>query len=268
MASRPVMLLGNLASIILSAAAILQALSWTIAGAVIIAVLSITTLVPTRLGARTSPAHSISKKTHSVITEPRTGKDKTQEKQSPKQPRQSLREDLSRVSPQSKTESQTPPPKIDGPKVIPTSASPTKQTITKPSSLKPEVKLTPVGTSAGISTTIKTVLPKLDPNTRIITKGDYSTYDLDLSQKTEVTCDVTATGPVNVYILDTDNLNSLDLGEEFWSEGGEEGVQKTTLRFVAPQNGKWFLVVENTGDTEVSAKAIVHKSISRTARAN
>ena len=262
------MLLGNLASIILSAAAILQALSWTIAGAVIIAVLSITTLAPTRLGARTSPAHSISKKTHSVTTEPRTVKEKTQEKQSAKQPRQSLRDELSRVSPQSKTESLTLSPKIDGPKLIPTSVSPAKQTTTKPSSLKPEVKLTPVGTSPSVATTIKTPPPKLDPNTRMITKGDYSTYDLELSQKTEVTCEVTATGPVNVYILDTDNLNSLDLGEEFWSEGGEEGVQKATLRFVAPQSGKWFLVIENTGDKEVSAKAIIHKSVSKPTKPN
>ena len=134
--------------------------------------------------------------------------------------------------------------------------------------MKPEAKLTPVGTSAGIPTTVKTVPPKLDPNTRIITKGDYSTYDLELSQKTEITCEVTATGPVNVYILDTDNLNSLDLGEEFWSEGGEEGVQKATLRFVAPQSGKWFLVIENTGDKEVSAKAIIRKTASKPTRPN
>lgn len=262
------MLLGNLASIILSAAAILQALSWTIAGAVIIAVLSITMLAPTRLGSRTNPAHPASKKTHLSITEPRITRDKTQERQSAKQPRQTLREEFSRVSPQSRTESQGQPPKIDGPKIIPTSVSPAKQTITKPINLKPEVKLTPVGTSPSVATAIKTPPQKLDPNTRIITKGDYSTYDLELSQKTEVTCEVTATGPVNVYILDTDNLNSLDLGEEFWSEGGEEGVQKATLRFVAPQSGKWFLVVENTGDKEVSAKAITHKSVSKPTKPN
>src|SRR5256885_8335136 len=72
-------------------------------------------------------------------------------------------------------------------------------------------------------------------------------------------CDVTANGRVNFYLLDDDNLTSLDLGEEFWSETGEEDTEKATLEFKAPQNGKWFLVVENTETREVSATANIRK---------
>jgi len=54
LASKPVMLLGNLTSMLLTIVALLQALSWTIAGILILATLSITTLLPlgnTALGA-------------------------------------------------------------------------------------------------------------------------------------------------------------------------------------------------------------------------
>ena len=46
LASKPIMLLGNLTSILLTVVALLQALSWTIAGLLILTTLSITTLLP------------------------------------------------------------------------------------------------------------------------------------------------------------------------------------------------------------------------------
>jgi len=107
-------------------------------------------------------------------------------------------------------------------------------------------------------------MPKMDPNTRVIAKGEYATFEVELDQRAEVTCEVTAGAPVNVYLMDADNLNSLDLGEEFWSETGEEGVEKATLHFVAPQKGKWFLVVENTDNKEASARANIKKSTPKT----
>lgn len=79
-----------------------------------------------------------------------------------------------------------------------------------------------------------------------------------------MTCEVTASAPVNVYILNDENLTGLDLGEEFWSETGEEGVSKASLSFVAPENGKWYLVVENTDNKEVSATINVRKNPSKT----
>jgi hypothetical protein len=75
---------------------------------------------------------------------------------------------------------------------------------------------------------------------------------------------VTANGRVNFYLLDEDNLTSLDLGEEFWSETGEEDTEKTTLEFKPAQSGKWFLVVENTETRDVSATVNVGKTPPKT----
>ena len=48
--------------------------------------------------------------------------------------------------------------------------------------------------------------------------------------------------------------------EEFWSEAGEEDIEKATLEFKAPENGKWFLVVENIDNKEVSATANIRQT--------
>jgi hypothetical protein len=71
--------------------------------------------------------------------------------------------------------------------------------------------------------------------------------------------EVTATGLVNVYLLDGDNLDNLDEGEEFWSETGEESVENAKIEFTAPSKGTWFFVVENADDRPVSATVKIQK---------
>jgi len=274
LASRPVMLLGNIASIVITIAGILQAVSWTIAGATIIAILSIATLAPSKLGSGTAASRSTAKKTHSMAIETKTGRERAQEKpgsrshQTPAKPEQRLspKDELARAAPQTRPDFQKAmAPKITPPKTIPASVSPTKPSPSKTSPVKQDtLRPAPVGTGATVVGPSKPTPPRIDPNTRIIAKGDYATYDVELSQRAEVTCEVTANAPVNVYLMDKDNLDSLDLGEEFWSETGEEGVQNATLHFVAPQSGKWFLVVENADNKEVSAVANIRKSPAKT----
>src|SRR5215813_4814728 len=79
MTSKPVLLLGNLVSIIVTIAGIFQALSWTIAGAIILAILSITTLVPSR-NATTSRSPGRKTAGHSSV-EAKPFRDKMPEKQ-------------------------------------------------------------------------------------------------------------------------------------------------------------------------------------------
>ncbi|HYY92671.1 MAG TPA: hypothetical protein VE955_11855 [Candidatus Dormibacteraeota bacterium] len=253
MASRPVMVLGNLASIALAIAGILQAVSWTIAGAMILAILSITTLTPTRLSSGTGTSRSAAKKTvHSTSAETKPVQVKIQQ---PVRSSSQTRSDFQKAM----------TPKITPPKTVPTSVTPAKPGQTRPGGPKQEaIRPVPVGPTPTAATTVKPSPPKLDPNTRIVAKGDYATYDVELGQRMEVTCEVNATAPVNVYLMDADNLNSLDLGEEFWSESGEEGVMSASLHFVAPQNGKWFLVIENLDNREVQATANIRKSLAKT----
>jgi hypothetical protein len=269
------MLLGNIASIVVTIAGILQALSWTIAGATILAILSISTLAPASRGSRTSTGRSIAKKTgHSSTMEPRVVREKIQEKQASRSHQiptrssqsQPIRDEVARVAPQSRADSpRLVPPKITTPKTIPLNVSPAKPIPLKSGSLKQEsLKPASVPASSTVVATGRPTQPRLDPNARTIPKGDFAKYDVDLNYRGEVTCEVTASGPVNVYLMDSENLNSLDLGEEFWSETGEERVQKATLHFIAPQSGKWYLIVENSDNKEVSATANIRKTSPRT----
>jgi hypothetical protein len=262
------MLLGNLASIALAIAGILQALSWTIAGAMILAILSITTLAPTKSSTGTGTGRSTSKKMgHPAAAETKSPYEKGPQKQTATRlERQSPRDEPPRSPSLTKSEFQKAmTPRITPPKNVPTSFSPAKPNPSKPGTPKEEaIRPIPVGRAPPVLGTVKPALPRMDPNTRLIAQGDYATFDVELSQRAEVTCEVKASAPVNIYLMDADNLNSLDLGEEFWSEAGEEVVQTASLHFVAPQSGKWFLVVENTDNKEVTATAIIRKAPAKT----
>ena len=272
MASKPVMLLGNLASILLTIVALLQALSWTIAGLLILATLSITTLLP--LGNPVSGTdRSQTKKpaNHLGPAESKYSRERTQDKQTARPNQVPARPEL---KPLPKHESSKSPsqlksdfqkamiPKITPPKTIPGAISPAKSIPAKPNTPN-QAMLKPIPPKAASSILSPPTPVPLEPELgkpTVIEKGDYVSFDLQLDQGKSITCDVTASGRVNFYILDDDNLTSLDLGEEFWSETGEEDIEKATLEFKAPLNGKWFLVVENTETREVSATANIRKT--------
>jgi len=265
------MLLGNLASILLTVVALLQALSWTIAGLLILATLSITTLLP--LGNTAGgPRGSQNKKSanHLGLPESKYPRERAQDKQTTKPhqvPANPEQKPLSKHEP-SKSPSQLKSdfqramiPKIIPPKTIPGVVSPAKSIPEKPNAPNQALlKPIPPKTTPAILIQPKPVPsePELG-NLTTIEKGDYVSFDVQLDQGKSITCDVTANGRVNFYLLDEDNLTSLDLGEEFWSETGEEDTEKATLEFKAPQNGKWFLVVENTEARDVSATVNVRK---------
>src|SRR2546426_3466196 len=276
LASKPVMLLGNLTSILLTIVALLQALSWTIAGILILATLSIATLLP--LGNTPGGAgRSQSKKpaNHLALPESKYPRERIQEKQAARphqlpvrpEPKPVPRHEPSKSPAQLKSDFQrTMIPKVTPPKSIPGAVSPAKSIPIKTNSLNQGMlKPIPPKTTPPILSSPKPVPtePELGKST-IIEKGDYVSYDVQLDQGKAITCEVIANGRVNFYLLDEDNLTSLDLGEEFWSETGEEDSEKAMLDFKAPQNGKWFLVVENTETREVSATVNIRKTSQKT----
>jgi len=156
------------------------------------------------------------------------------------------------------------------PKITPTKAIPAVVSPAKPVPMKPNapnqgmLKPIPPKTAPAILSLPKPVPmePELGKPT-IVARGDYVSYDVQLEQGKSITCEVSANGRVNFYLLDDDNLTSLDLGEEFWSETGEEDIERATLEFRAPQTGKWLLVVENTETRDVSATVNVRKTPSK-----
>jgi hypothetical protein len=241
MSARPLLLLGNMAAIIVTVAAFFQALSWPIAGVLILVSLVLplfANLSPTRAALTShhgpnipatthhsqsdtkNPQHRPPEKHPSTVHQASTG---TDQRQSPKpEPVRSL----GPTAGPKLTASTIAAPKVGGPILTPTAILPVRQG------------------------------PNFNPT---ISKGDYVEYDIDLDGGEDFSGEVTATGLVNVYLLDEDNLDNLDEGEEFWSEIGEESVESSSLEFTAPSKGKWFLVVENADDRAVSATVKIQK---------
>jgi hypothetical protein len=238
MGSRPMLLLGNMVAIVVTIVAFVQAISWSVAGVLILVSLVLPLLASISPPRRPMTSHLLST-THHSQTEAKIPQHRTAEKHSP--PSHSSSPGID----------QRTPPKPDparnlGPKASPKLIAPT---ISAPKPGLPKVAPPP-----------RPPPVKLGPNFNpTIAKGDYTEYDVELDAGKDFSGEVTATGLVNVYLLDEDNLDNLDQGEEFWSETGEESVEKATLEFTATSKGKWFFVVENADDRAISATVRIQK---------
>jgi hypothetical protein len=242
MSSRPLLLLGNMVAIVVTIVAFVQAISWPVAGVLILVSLVLPLLAnisPPR-GPMTSHVSSkVPATTHHSQAEAKIQQHRPAEKHPPPNHLSSARIDQ-RTSPKPE------PARALGPKASPKLTAPTIDT---PKPALPKVAPVP-----------RPLPVKQGPNfTPTIAKGDYAEYDVELDAEKNFSGEVTATGFVNVYLLDEDNLDNLDQGEEFWSETGEEGVEQATLEFTAPMKGKWFFVVENADDRAVSATVKMQK---------
>ncbi len=241
MGSRPLLLIGNIVAIVVTIVAFVQAISWPVAGVLILVslVLPLLANISPRGPMTSHLSPKIPATAHHSQTEAKIPQHRTAEKHSPPSHSSSTRNDQG-------TPPEPEPARTLGPKAGPKLTAPT---ISTPRLGLPKVALPP-----------RPPAVKLGPNFNpTIAKGDYAEYDVELDAGKDFSGEITATGLVNVYLLDEDNLDNLDQGEEFWSETGEEGVETATLDFTAPSNGKWFFVVENADDRAVSVTVKIQK---------
>jgi len=241
MPSKPLLLIGNMIAIAATIATFLQALSWSIAGMIILVSLIIPLLININPPGGAMQSHNSSKtmSTNHPSNETKTLPNKQSEK------RVSLQHpSLAKVEPRSlaKPEQVRIVPPKPGAKL---SASTVLAPTMGPPKTPAQLQLPPLKQG-----------PNFNPT---IAKGDYAEYEIQLDAKTDFSGEVTADGLVNVYVLDEDNLDNLDQGEEFWSETGEEAVESAKLEFTPTSKGTWFFVVENADDQPVAVTVKIHK---------
>ncbi len=247
MGSRLLLLLGNMVAIVVTIVAFVQAISWPIAGVLILVSLVLPLLAnlsPPKGSMTSHPSSKIPAITHHSQTEAKIPQHQPAEKHPPLSHTSSTRIDQ-------RTPPKPEPARTLGPRVGPKL---TASMITAPMLGEPKVLPAP-------RPPVVKQCPNFNPT---IAKGDYTEYDVELDAGKDFSGEVTATGLVNVYLLDEDNLDNLDQGEEFWSETGEEGVENATLEFTAPSEGKWYFVVENADDRAVSATVKIQKGTAST----
>lgn len=228
MPSRPFLVLGNIAAITVTIAAFLQALAWTYAGILILVflVLPLLTILAPKGSLPIHPSSKTMPTSHHTQTLTRPPQHPTEKHSSQK------------LEPK-------PAPRSQAAVVIEPNTVP-RTTPTATSNQQTPPRSVPVRTG-----------PNYNPT---IAKGDYVEYDVELEKEMDFTGEVTADGLINTYLLDGENLDNLDEGEEFWSETGEEEVESASLEFTAPTKGKWFFVVENADEQPVTVTVKLHKS--------
>ena len=242
MSSRPLLLLGNIAAIIVTVSAFFQALSWPVAGVLIIVSLVLPLLANISLPRGSMTSH-LGSKIPATLHHSQTGAKIPQHRPSDKHT------PPNHLSSTTIDQKALPRPESVWALGLNASSNFTGPTITAPK----------IGVS-NVPSTPRLPAMKQGPNFNpTIAKGDYTEYDVELDAGKDLSGEVKTTGLVNVYLLDEDNLDNLDQGEEFWSETGEESVENAKLEFTAPSKGKWFFVVENADDRAVSATVNLQK---------
>jgi len=92
----------------------------------------------------------------------------------------------------------------------------------------------------------------------IIGEDEHIVYPIQLKEGETLRGEVSADGPVNVFLVTRRNLTKFENEEDFWYEDGDEKVARTTIDFKAPRDGEWFLVVDNAGEESVKADIKAH----------
>ena len=238
MASRHLLIFGNIVAITVTIAAFAQALSWTIAGVLVLVSLFLPLIVNFVPRAKLAP--HIGSKVPNASHHPNI--EMKPEHKSAEKHTLSGRQSVAKTEPRNypKQQAMKPVPQYGSEPFVPlTGASPVSPTGTTSLRLPP--------TKQGIN---------FNPT---IVRDDYMEYGIELDPGKDFFGEVEADGLVNVYLLDEENMDNLDEGEEFWSETGEECVETARLEFTAPSKGKWFFVVENADDRSITATVKLQK---------
>jgi len=193
---------------------VLSLLPWILAGLLILLAVVLASL----------PSRPVNRREHEVSTPVRSKSSKL------------VKEKHLEKSKAPKKKPATPPPRQESPPTIhPPTIHPHTQSSTKspPRTLKDEKE-------GEAPTTIRA--------------GDYVSFEVELEEGEEMLAELSASGKLNLYLMDDENLDKLDQGEDFWYEAGSEEVQNTKLKFKPEEGGTWLLVAENDGERDVTAR--------------
>ncbi len=85
---------------------------------------------------------------------------------------------------------------------------------------------------------------------KIIKAKDYNYYSYDIHEDELLIGTIFSDVTINVYMLDTRNLRYYEDGKEFSGEIEKEYVKKTSIDFVCPKTGKWYLLIDNYNEND------------------
>jgi len=95
----------------------------------------------------------------------------------------------------------------------------------------------------------------LRKETIVVSPSDGYSYEFDLIRGEHLRGEITSTSPIDVLFVDEPCFDKWSNGRKYFEpEYSNDSVLETTIDYVVPQKGKWFVIIENNGRKTATVK--------------
>jgi hypothetical protein len=88
-------------------------------------------------------------------------------------------------------------------------------------------------------------------------------YEFDLIRGDHVKAEIQSTSPIDIFFADEVNDDKWNRAVAFEYVDSNESVLETTIDYVAPKKGKWYVIIENNGEKPAIIKIQFYQEKSR-----
>jgi hypothetical protein len=93
--------------------------------------------------------------------------------------------------------------------------------------------------------------------TKVIRSSEYEYYPVTLTKKDKMFGTVVSDLPIDIYIMEFEEIDDWDRGKDFTVEDEREGIKRFTVDFTPPKKGTWCLILDNSDGAD-DAEVIVN----------
>jgi hypothetical protein len=95
----------------------------------------------------------------------------------------------------------------------------------------------------------------LRKETIVVSPSDGYSYEFDLMKGDHLKGEITSTSPIDVLFVDELSFDKWSNGRKYFEpEASNDSVLETSIDYVAPRKGKWYVIVENNGRKSATVK--------------
>jgi hypothetical protein len=95
----------------------------------------------------------------------------------------------------------------------------------------------------------------LRKDTIVVAPSDGYYYEFDLVKEDQLKGEITSTSPIDVLFVDEFSFDKWSRGRKYFEpENSNDSVLETSIDYVAPKKGKWYVIIENNGRKSATVK--------------
>jgi hypothetical protein len=95
----------------------------------------------------------------------------------------------------------------------------------------------------------------LRKETIVVAPSDSYYYEFDLSRGDHIKGEITSTSAIDVLFVDELSFDKWNRGRKYFEpENENNSVLETNIDYIAPKEGKWYILIENNGRKSATVK--------------